>query len=108
MTRRSVVLPEPLGPRIVSSSPARTESPTSSSASTGPKDLLTLAISSSAGTSGFQHPGIPAFDRLSAVLGPPSVADPELLGEIIRRGRQRRQHLRVGVLACLGIEPRVA
>ena len=47
-TFRSVVLPEPLGPRMVSNSPCATLSETWSSATTSPKRLPTPSIRSSA------------------------------------------------------------
>ena len=47
-TLSSVVLPDPLGPRIVRSSPSATSSDTPSSAKTSPKRLVTPSTRSSA------------------------------------------------------------
>src|ERR1044072_3275227 len=112
-TFSNVVLPEPLGPRIVSSSPCATWSETRSSATTSPKRLPTPSIRRSAdpllftwGCSRFlQHPGVPQLGRLGAVLGIPLVADPELLVEI--RRRQIGLHLGVDEVQRLEIYPRI-
>src|SRR5215471_18394154 len=91
-TFKSVVLPEPLGPRIVSSSPGAMSRETPSSARTSPKRLLTPARLSSpdrsttrqAFASGFlELPGVPQLQHLGAVLGPPGVVDPELLVDVL-------------------------
>src|SRR4029450_6137296 len=81
-TFSNVVLPEPLGPRIVRSSPCATCSETPFSATTSPKRLPTPSIRSSpdplllttccslGGRSRFlQHPGVPQLGSLGAVLG---------------------------------------
>src|SRR5262247_1237543 len=113
-TFSNVVLPEPLGPRMVRSSPCATCSETRSSATTSPKRLPTPSIRRSAdptlltrGHSRFlQHPGVPQFGGLGAVLGIPLVTDPELFVEILRR--QVWLHLGVDVVQRFKVEAGIA
>src|SRR5688572_2376856 len=113
-TFSNVVLPEPLGPRIVRSSPCATCSETRSSATTSPKRLPTPSIRRSAdpllltrGRSRFlQHPGVPQLGGLGAVLGIPLVTDPELFVEILRR--QVRLHLGVDEVQRFEVEAGIA
>src|SRR6266446_3990287 len=99
-TFNSVVLPEPLGPRMVKSSPEAMSSDTPSSATTSPKRRVSPSTRSppafaapilaapilAANASGLlQHPGVPQLLRLVAVLGVPRIVDPELLVEVLRR-----------------------
>src|SRR5688572_16720593 len=105
-TFSSVVLPEPLGPRMVKSSPRATCNDTPSSAATSPNRLAAPSIRSSADPSTppdatprlglLQHPGVPQFLRLGTVVGVPRVADPELLVEIL--GRQVGLHLGIDIV----------
>src|SRR5262249_58099243 len=115
-TFRSVVLPEPLGPRMVRSSPGAISSETPSSATTSPKrrvrpSTLSLPARSppvwAANASGLlQHPGVPQFLRLVAVLGVPGIVDPELLVEVLRR--QVGLHLGVDEVQRFEVEPGIA
>ena len=69
-TFSSVVLPEPLGPRIVSSSPEAMSSDTPSSATTSPKRLTRPSISRSADRDATHQPflSFQAFHSSSALL----------------------------------------
>src|SRR5262245_45369375 len=115
-TFRSVVLPEPLGPRMVRSSPGAMSSETPSSARTSPKrrvrpstvslPALSSPVWAANASSLLQHPGVPQFLRLVAVLGVPGIVDPELLVEILRR--QIGLHLGVDEVQRVEIEPGIA
>src|SRR4029077_1947456 len=112
MTFRRVVLPEPLGPRMVTNSPAATLRLTSESAATWPKRLLAASpcrrpdcrdeddarSSLIRWRAGFgsrleQHPFVPAFPDFRAVDGPPFLVEPGLLLEIVGIQRQQRPDL---------------
>src|SRR5688572_26514255 len=106
-TLSRVVLPDPLGPRMVSSSPEAMSSETPSSATTSPKCLTRPSTFRSAERDAtqlrfLQLPGVPQLDRLVAVLGPPGIVDPELLVDVLRR--QVRLHLGVDVVERFEIE----
>src|SRR5262245_51487465 len=109
-TFRSVVLPEPLGPRMVSSSPAAMSRLTLSSATTSPTRRLspsTRRLPERVAKSGLlQHPGVPQLLRLVAVLGVPRIVDPELLVEILRR--QVKLHLGVDEVQRFKLESGIA
>src|SRR4051812_23414568 len=111
MTFNSVVLPEPLGPRMVTNSPAATLRLTSESAATWPKRLLaastcrrpdcrdeddarsSLMQRAGSGSRLGQHPFVPAFPDFRAVDGPPFLVEPGLLLEIVGKERQQRPYL---------------
>src|SRR5258705_2640140 len=110
-TCNSVVWPEPLGPRMVKSSPGAMSSDTPSSATTSPKRRVSPSTPSApdlaANSSGLlQHPGVPQFLRLVAVLGVPRIVDPELLVEIL--GRQIGLHLGVDEVQRFEVETGIA
>src|SRR6266850_1803290 len=110
-TLSSVVLPEPLGPRMVKSSPGAMSSDTPSSATTSPKRRVSPSTLSApdfaANASGLlQHPGVPQLLRLVAVLGVPRIVDPELLVEILRR--QIGLHLGIDEIQRFEVEAGVA
>src|SRR5215831_18443826 len=115
-TFKSVVLPEPLGPRIVNSSPGAISRETPSSANTSPKrrvspstpslPALSSPVWAANGSGLLQHPGIPQFLRLVAILGVPRIVDPELLVEILRR--QVGLHLGVDEVQRFEIEAGIA
>src|ERR1700761_8358735 len=89
-TLSKVVLPEPLGPRMVRSSPEAMSSETPSSATTSPNRLTSPSTRRAAdrdanSLSLLELPGVPQFQRLVAVLGIPGVVDPELLVDVLRR-----------------------
>src|SRR5258708_13628818 len=115
-TLSSVVLPEPLGPRMVKSSPGAMSSDTPSSATTSPKRRVSPSTLSSPALAApilaanasrlLQHPGVPQFLRLVAVLGVPRIVDPELLVEIL--GRQIGLHLGVDIVQRFEAETGIA
>src|SRR5580698_785482 len=110
-TLSKVVLPEPLGPRIVSNSPEAMSSETPSSATTSPKRLTSPSTRRAAERDAnslclLQLPGVPQLQRLVAVLGVPGVVDPELLVDVLRR--QERLHLGVDVVQRFEVEARIA
>src|SRR5438067_2330819 len=115
MILSSVVLPDPLGPRIVTSSPGWTVRSTPASATTSP-NLRTMPFSTRSASppvtlagdafvttpdracSLLQNPAGPALLHLRRVFRLPLDAGPELLRQIGRIGRQIRRELRIGVL----------
>src|SRR5258708_9252182 len=115
-TLRSVVLPEPLGPRMVKSSPGAMSSDRPSSATTSPKRRVSPSTLSSPALAApilaanasrlLQHPGVPQFLRLVAVLGVPRIVDPELLVEILRR--QIGLHLGIDEIQRFEVEAGIA
>src|SRR5215470_15868967 len=126
MILSSVVLPEPLGPRMVTSSPRYTARSIPASAVTSP-NRRTIPLSArsasplpvSAGGAfvstrarcrarSTEHPLRPALLHLGRVLGHPFDVRPELLRQVRGIGRQVRLQLRIGVLDRLEVEPRVA
>src|SRR5262249_14413202 len=124
-----VVLPEPLGPSSVNSSPRATESSTPASATTVPNRRVTPQTASPCSFgpgatfgvaligrgsmnlepgSVLQHPALPALFHCLAVLVPPGKIGPELAGQIFRCGRQEGDDLGVDVLDRLEIQAGIA
>src|SRR5690349_224127 len=132
MTFKRVVLPDPLGPRMVTNSPAATLRLTSESAATWPKLLLAastcrrpdccdkggvrsslmrrranLVRRSRVGSRLGQHPFVPAFPDFVAVGGPPFLVEPDLLLEIVGIKRQQRPYLLRDILIGVDIHARI-
>src|ERR1044072_5364246 len=127
MTLRSVVLPEPLGPRMVTNSPAATLRLTSDSAATWPHGLLPASTCRRPdcldednarsslmrwravfGSRLGQHPFVPAFPDFRAVDGPPFLVEPGLLPEIVGIQRQQRPYLLRNILVGVEMRARIA
>src|SRR5438552_9358540 len=126
MILSSVVLPEPLGPRIVTSSPGWTVRSTPASATTSPnRRTMALRTRSASAPATLargafvstpkqrperspQHPLRPALLHLGSVFRLPLDAGPELLVQVGGIGRQIRSELRIGVLDRFEIETRIA
>src|SRR5689334_6136700 len=91
ITFSSVVLPEPLGPRMVTNSPAATARLTSASAATSPKDLLTASMS--------RRPASAAAARMtSSLIG---------TGDPWQAGPPRQARWQAWRRSCLGEHPLV-
>src|SRR5689334_4195884 len=135
MTFKRVVLPDPLGPRMVTYSPAATLRLTSASAATWPKLLLAAStcrrpdccdegrsslmrrranlarrsgLGSHLGSRLGQHPFVPAFPDFVAVGGPPFLVEPDLLLEIVGIERQQRPDLLRDILIGVDVHARIA
>src|SRR5258708_38179760 len=96
MILRSVDLPQPDGPRMVSSSPSRTLRSTPSTATVRPKAFLT-PISSSTGVGGLLRDHLLDADVGGGIAGQP--IDPAPSGLVIGRIRNQVGCKLLGVLA---------
>src|SRR5437868_2587226 len=93
MTRRSVVLPHPLGPRKQTNSPSATASETSASATTA-SNFLAIERSSTAGvvTALLRVPLRPlGEDPLAVLRRPVEVVRVHDLGDVLRQAFGRRE-----------------